>query len=97
MSNHGVMLNVSRSDAENAAICAGSLISCVNPTIVNTISAMLNDGTVVIIIYRMWVKSGVSADDEASTVVSDRGEILSPKYAPEMIAPAIHPSSKPCA
>ena len=35
--------------------------------------------------------------DEASIVVSDSGEILSPKYAPEIIAPAIHPSLNPCA
>ena len=35
--------------------------------------------------------------EDARIVVSDKGDILSPKYAPEMIAPAIHPSSKPCA
>mgnify|MGYP000757782861 FL=1 len=35
--------------------------------------------------------------EEASIVVSDSGEILSPKYAPEIIAPAIHPSLNPCA
>ena len=34
-------------------------------------------------------------DDDARTVVSDRGDTLSPKYAPEMIAPAIHPSLYP--
>ena len=33
ISNHGVMLNVERNDAENAAICAGSLISCVKRVI----------------------------------------------------------------
>jgi len=35
--------------------------------------------------------------DEASIVVSDSGEILSPKYAPEIMAPAIQPSLNPCA
>ena len=35
--------------------------------------------------------------EEASIVVSDSGEILSPKYAPEIIDPAIHPSLNPCA
>ena len=35
--------------------------------------------------------------DDAITVVSDSGEILSPKYAPDMMAPAIMPSLKPCA
>jgi hypothetical protein len=29
------------------------------------------------------------AIDDASTVVSDIGDILSPKYAPEIIAPAV--------
>ena len=50
ISSHGVMLNVERNEAENSAICAGSLISCVKPTIVNTTSAMQNDGMVVTII-----------------------------------------------
>lgn len=40
---------------------------------------MTIDGTVVISIYRMWVNSFVPVVDEASTVVSDSGEILSPK------------------
>ena len=35
--------------------------------------------------------------EEARMVVSDKGDILSPKYAPEIMAPAIQPSSKPCA
>jgi hypothetical protein len=58
---------------------------------------MMNDGTVVIIIYLICVKRGVSADEDARTVVSDNGDTLSPKYAPEMIAPAIQPGSYPCA
>ena len=33
--------------------------------------------------------------EEARMVVSDKGDILSPKYAPEIMAPAIQPSSKP--
>ncbi|MPN04538.1 hypothetical protein SDC9_151779 [bioreactor metagenome] len=45
----------------------------------------------------MCVNRGVSVTEEASMVVSESGEILSPKYAPEMMAPAIHPSSNPCA
>ena len=40
-------------------------------------------------------KGSLPADDEASTVVSDKGETLSPKYAPEIIAPAIQPGSYP--
>ena len=41
------------------------------------------------------MKRGTSDVEEANTVVSLIIEILSPKYAPEIIAPAIHPSSKP--
>ena len=65
------------------------------PVMVNTISAMMSDGVVVIIIYLICLKRGTSAVDDARTVVSLISEILSPKYAPEIIAPAIHPSSKP--
>ena len=35
--------------------------------------------------------------EDAKTVVSERGEILSPKYAPEIIAPAMTPSLNPSA
>ena len=45
----------------------------------------------------MCLNIGTLLIDDASTVVSDRGEILSPKYAPEIIAPAIIPSLNPCA
>ena len=40
---------------------------------------------------------GVSVTDDASTVVSDRGDILSPKYAPDRMAPAVHPAENPSA
>lgn len=42
-------------------------------------------------------EEGVSVTEAANIVVSDNGEILSPKYAPEIMAPAIQPSSNPCA
>ena len=45
----------------------------------------------------MCLKSGTPTELEASTVVSDRGDTLSPKYAPLMMAPATHPSAKPSA
>ena len=54
-------------------------------------------GPVVRSIYLICVNNGVPLTEEARTVVSLKGEILSPKYAPEIMAPAIHPSSKPCA
>lgn len=43
----------------------------------------------------MCLNSGVPLTDAASTVVSLSGLILSPKYAPEIIAPAVHPVSNP--
>ena len=55
------------------------------------------EGTVVISMYLIWVKRGVPEADDARTVVSESGEILSPKYAPEMMAPADHPGSNPWA
>ena len=63
----------------------------------NTANARQNDGTVVISIYLIWSNSGTRDAVEAKTVVSERAETLSPKYAPEIIAPAIQPSLKPIA
>ena len=61
------------------------------------ISVMVIEGTVVKNMYLICWKRGTLFSDEAITVVSDKGEILSPKYAPEMIAPAITPSLNPSA
>ena len=58
---------------------------------------MVKAGTVVIVMYLMWVNRGVPQSEDARTVVSDKGDILSPKYAPESMAPAVHPSLKPSA
>ena len=41
------------------------------------------------IIFLIWSKRSVSATAEARLVESDRGDILSPKTAPEIIAPAV--------
>ena len=43
------------------------------------ISATIIEGTVVYIKYRMCVNRGVPVEEEASTVVSDKGDTLSPK------------------
>ena len=45
--------------------------------------------------YLMWSKSFTPVVEAASTVVSDSGDILSPKYAPEITAPAIQASLYP--
>ena len=52
-------------------------------------SATKMDGTVVQSCARMWVNRSTPASCALSTVVSDSGELLSPKYAPEMTAPAV--------
>ena len=47
------------------------------------------EGPVVQTICRICVKRSVPVTAGARLVVSDKGDILSPKYAPEMIAPAV--------
>ena len=51
----------------------------VNPQIKKTTRVMLIEGIVVHIMYLMWVKRSVPAIAGARFVVSDRGDILSPK------------------
>lgn len=65
------------------------------PAMPKTASATTIDGTVVISMYCMWVKMGTRAVEAARTVVSLMSDTLSPKYAPDIMAPAIQPSSKP--
>lgn len=47
--------------------------------------------------YRTWVKTSVPAMAGARLVVSLRGDILSPKYAPLIMAPATTASLRPMA
>ena len=68
-----------------------------SPAMKKMISVKVNDGMVVKSIYRIWVNSSVPAELEARMVVSLNGEILSPKYAPEIIAPAVHATEMPSA
>ena len=94
-SNHGDMLNVDCNPSSIAIMSADDVVEALSPAMVNTMMEISNEGIVVISIYLIWVKSGTSVVEEANTVVSLMTEILSPKYAPEIIAPAIQPSSKP--
>ena len=48
-------------------------------------------GIVVYIMYLIWLNKSVPAIAGARFVVSDKGDILSPKYAPEIIDPAVRP------
>ena len=65
------------------------------PRIKNIINAINKLGPVVHIICLMWVKRSVPAIAGAKFVVSDKGDILSPKYAPEIIAPAVISGERP--
>ena len=52
-------------------------------------------GTVVRVMYLIWVNKSPPAIAGARFVVSLKGDSLSPKYAPEITAPAIIPEGKP--
>ena len=56
---------------------------------------MIKLGIVVYIIYLIWENKLLEDIAAARFVVSERGDILSPKYAPEIIAPATNPSEIP--
>ena len=56
-----------------------AVASCAKPATVKIVSVMIMDGTVVIIIYLICLNKGVSVTEEARTVVSESGDILSPK------------------
>ena len=62
-----------------AARCPLSTAVCDNPATKNTDKAIRNDGMVVIIIYLICANRFTLHTLDASTVVSDSGEILSPK------------------
>ena len=58
-------------------------------------SATTRDGPVVKIMCLMWSNRLEPATAGARFVVSDRGDILSPKYAPDTTAPAVIAGLKP--
>ncbi len=62
------------------------------PRIRKITNAIEIDGMVVYAIYLMCVNRSVPAIAGARFVVSESGDILSPKYAPDMIAPATIPA-----
>ena len=53
------------------------------------IAAIIKLGAVVQIIFLMWSNKLTSPTAAAKFVVSYNGDILSPKYAPEITAPAV--------
>src|SRR5699024_1225084 len=65
----------------------------VDPSSVKKTAPSSQAGTVVQSWERIWDQRSVPAQAGARLVVSDMGEILSPKTDPAMIAPAIMPRS----
>lgn len=59
------------------------------PRMANRIKETKNDGIVDHIMFLMWSKRSLPAIADARLVESDSGDILSPKTAPEIMAPAI--------
>ena len=52
---------------------------------------IIKEGIVVYIICFICLNKSTPVNPEAIFVVSDKGDILSPKYAPDIIAPAVRP------
>ena len=73
------MLNEEEMDCVNSFMEIVPVASCVKLNIRNIINVITNAGMVVIIMYLIWVNNGVPVLEDARTVVSDRGDILSPK------------------
>ena len=93
--NHPFILNVLEIVFNISSVFSPVASLKLSPIIKKMISVMINDGIVVYVMYLMCVNKSVPEDTGARFVVSERGDILSPKYAPEIIAPAINPIGKP--
>lgn len=65
------------------------------PKMKNAIKAIMKAGTVVQSMLRICSNKSTPVTAGARFVVSDKGDILSPKNAPEIIAPAIRAGSYP--
>ena len=95
MNNHGLILNALPMASSLSETSAVPVVSKLKPMIRNTKRVTEIVGTVVNVIYRMCEKSSPPAMAGAKLVVSLKGDILSPKYAPEITAPAVIPSEMP--
>src|SRR5690606_1217477 len=71
------------------------LVFMIKPRIIKTRRVMIQVGVVVRVIYRIWVNRSLPVMAGAKFVVSLRGDILSPKYAPDKMAPAVIPNGMP--
>ena len=90
-----LILNFELSEISNSFIFWVVVVSIYRPIKKKIINVITKLGIVVYIIYLIWEKRSLDAIAAAKLVVSDNGDILSPKYAPEIIDPAISPSEIP--
>ena len=77
--NHPEIWNFPSSAWVNSAMLPVLEASCESPATVKMIKVIINDGIVVNSKYRMCEKIGLPVTEAAKTVVSDKGETLSPK------------------
>ena len=89
------MLNLFSRAINKSLIFCVVVVSIDNPIKKKIIIEMIKLGIVVYIIYLIWENKLLEDIAAARFVVSERGDILSPKYAPEIIAPATNPSEIP--
>lgn len=72
-------LNVEDKAEVKADVSIEAVAGTRKPAVRKMINVMVKEGTVVIIMYLICVNNGVPQSEEARTVVSDNGDILSPK------------------
>lgn len=84
---HQLILKLVCKICEVRSILVGSMLPLL-PKIQNKINETTKAGMVDHIIFLMWANNSLSATAEERLVESDKGDILSPKTAPEIIAPA---------
>ena len=85
------MKNFSSIELNKNLLLMLSVLTWKNPIDMKNKREIIILGTVVRVIYLMWLKRFEFAIAEAKLVVSLSGDNLSPKYAPEIIAPATIP------
>ena len=94
---HGDTWKACESPSENVCTSTAEASTRKKPETRKMISVSVIEGIVVKSMYLMWTNRSVPVEELARIVVSLKGESLSPKYAPEMIAPALHGAGTPSA
>ena len=93
----GVMWKVLESPSAKSCALTAVASTRKKPATRKMINVSVIDGNVVKSMYLIWTNRSVPVAELARIVVSLSGESLSPKYAPEMIAPALHGAGTPSA